>query len=144
MHNVKEGMVLKQSLPFQYMIHEDERYVEVCFYSTMNVNTVLTYLQHVWLNRPSIAGFSELVDFRLVDDVDINTGELANLVKAGRALDDSSQHSKIAMIVNDPYVFFKGKLYQTLQQLYPAKNKEVEMFKDEDTARRWLIEASLL
>ncbi len=144
MHSAKEGMVSKQSLPFQYKIHEVERYVEVCFHGTMNVNTVLTYLQHVWLNKPSIAGFSELVDFRLVDDVDINTGELANLVMAGRALDDSSQPSRIAMIASDPYAFFKGELYQTLQQLYPAKNKEVELFKDEDTARRWLIDASLL
>jgi hypothetical protein len=134
-------MVSKQSLPFQYTIHEDERYVEVCFYGTINVNTVLTYLQHVWLNKPSLAGFSELVDFRLVDDIDINTGELANLVIAGRALDDSSQSSKIAMISNDPYTFFKGELYQTLQQLYPAKNKAVEIFKDEDTARHWLIGA---
>jgi len=141
MCKAQEGMVSKQSLPFQYMIHEDERYVEVCFYGTINVNTVLTYLQHVWLNKPSLAGFSELVDFRLVDDIDINTGELANLVIAGRALDDSSQSSKIAMISSDPYTFFKGELYQTLQQLYPAKNKAVEIFKDEDTARHWLIGA---
>lgn len=130
----------KQSMAFQYAIHEAERYVEVSFHGTLNVRTVLEYLQHVWLNRPSIEGFSELVDFRAVDDVDLNTGELAQLVKVGRALDDSSQHSKIAMIANDPYLFFKGELYQTLQQLYPAKNKDVEIFKDPSLAQAWIVQ----
>jgi len=129
----------RQTMPFEYVIHEAERYVEVSFHGILDVGAVLGYLQHVWLNRPSIAGFSELIDFRGVEGVNLNTGELAQLVHVGRALDDTAQHSKIAMIADNPYMFFKGELYQTLQQLYPAKNKDVEIFKDCISAKAWLV-----
>jgi len=115
------------------------RYVETCFSDNLTVGVVLSYLQEVWEGHPEIAGFSELLDIRKVTRVKMNTGQLASIVERGRALDDSSQRSKIALVVVDPYNFFKGELYKTLQQLYPAKNKEVEIFKNRKAARQWLL-----
>jgi hypothetical protein len=124
---------------YECVIHESERYVDVCFSGDLTTKVVLSYLQTVWADNSSIAGFSELVDLRNVGSVDMNTGQLADIVKAGRALDDSSQRSKIALVVTDLNNFYKGETYVTLQQFYPADNKEVELFKDEASARQWLL-----
>ena len=128
-------------MPYKHVIHQQERYVEVCFLGEMRVESVLLYLQEVWLGKSEIAGFSELVDLREVTSVNMNTGQLAKIVDSGRALDDSSQRSKIALIVEDSFCFFKSELYKTLQQLYPASNKEVEIFKGKVQARQWLLES---
>ncbi len=126
---------------FEHVIHESERYIEVHFSGNLTVQSVLAYLQTVWVNRPEIAGFSELVNLRKVAKIDMDTGQLAGIVEAGRMLDDGNRRSRIALVVTDPHNFFKGQLYKTLQQLYPADNKEVELFNDNASARRWLLEA---
>jgi len=124
---------------YRHRIHALDRYIEVSFSSTLTTEVVLSYLNDVWVGHPELAGFSELVDMRATVDLSFNTGQLASLVQTGRALDDSSQKSKIALVVLDPHTFFKLDIYRTLQGLYPAKNKQVELFDDIATAREWLV-----
>ncbi|MCP3984665.1 MAG: hypothetical protein GY723_09760 [bacterium] len=126
-------------MSFEHVVHETERYVEVRFWDALTTDSVVAYLQQVWLNHPELHGFSELIDFRPIEKAEMDTGQLAEIVEVGRMLDDANQESKMAMVITDKHDVFKGSLFLALQDLYPVRNKQVEIFKDEETARHWIL-----
>ncbi|MFT4564384.1 MAG: hypothetical protein ACI9BW_004147 [Gammaproteobacteria bacterium] len=105
----------------------------------MTVDVMLAYVAPVWQD-PAFRSYDELIDLRLVDDVDVPSDQLHEVAQYSRQYDNPETPARTAVIASEGLVFGLSRMFSTVRSLEPDDNREFQVFVDFDEGRAWLDE----
>ncbi len=122
-------------MPVHYVIDVDRHLVRTSITGVLTVDDLLTHIAELRADPSFNPQFWEIVDVSQVDDVPLGYEDLKRLVP----MDPFSTSSRRAFVIPTKSVAFGvARMYQLLQNEDPR----IRIFKTEEDAARWLLQAS--
>ena len=87
---------------------------------------------------PQHAGFSETIDWRDVDHIDLSVAELRSLAGPANVFYDDSSPSRLAIIATGRRGTRMAQLYRNFREMRGGKDPDIRIFPDMASARAWL------
>lgn len=124
-----------------YEVHVDDETMRVMTTWGKRVTgaSLLDYQRTVW-NEPKVAGYDELIDFRLLEEVDVSTDDLRSVAKLAARMDIDQGQSRFAIVVSGTLTFGLSRMYQILRDVEDISTRDVKVFQALDDAVAWLDE----
>jgi len=125
-------------MPIEYRIDPVRRIVFARAFGTLTDQEVFGYQLDVW-SRPDVAGYDELIDMSLVEQVAIPaTDRVRQLAQVSSAMDQPTGSRKFAIVAPKDFHYGLGRMYATYRELEEHSTKQVEVFRAMADALKWL------
>ena len=126
-------------MPLEYRIDRERRVVFATASRTLSDEDVFTYQREAW-SRSDLAGYDEVVDLGLVEDLVMASGDrvraLAELASAMEVPGASS--SKLAIVAPQDLAYGFARMFETYRTMNQGGAKLVSVFRSMQAALDWL------
>jgi hypothetical protein len=124
-------------MPYSVSVNRSRGFVWATWDCTVTDELLSDYQQSVW-GDPSIAGYDELADLRVVTAFSVTPAGLRRLASIAASMDDPNRPSKFAIVASTASIYGLARMYEAYRELNPHSNKEVSVFEDIESALAWL------
>ena len=125
-------------MPMTFKVDHDHRLVLAEGRGLVTSEEVFRYQLDVW-SRPDVGGFNELVDMSAATELREGPPDRVRaLAKLSASMDDPARKSKMAIVAPQDLAFGIARMYQAHRELNEMSTKKVGVFRDRESAYRWL------
>lgn len=125
-------------MPFKVEIDHEQRLVESRWDGVADENSLFAYIDQIW-GDPAVREYDELIDFRQVTEVRIDSSAVHQFAKYSRQYDNPKIRARSAVVAASDLVFGLSRMFSTVRSLDPEDKREFEVFSDFDVGRNWLV-----
>jgi hypothetical protein len=124
-------------MPIDYRVESDRRRVMAEGRGTVTAEEIFGYQREVW-SRGDVAGFDELVDMSAVERVAEPSSDGMRGLAEMSARTDPPGETRFAIVAPQDSLFGLGRMYEAFRELNPRSTRLVSVFRDRESALRWL------
>jgi hypothetical protein len=125
-------------MPMEFRLDHDRRMVLAEGRGLVTSEEVFRYQLDVW-SRPEVAGYNELVDMSAATEIREGPPDRVRaLAKLAASMDAPDRKSKMAIVAPQDLAFGVARMYQAHRELNEMSTKKVGVFRDRESAYRWL------
>lgn len=125
-------------MPLDYRIDRERRVVFATATRTLSDEDVFTYQREAW-SRTDLAGYDEVVDLSLVEDLVLSSGDRVRaLAELAAAMDVPGSSSKLAIVAPQDLAYGFARMFETYRTMNPGGGKVVSVFRSMQAALDWL------
>jgi len=126
-------------MPIEYEIDSARRLIIATPKGMVTFEDMAEYQKQVW-GQAELAGYCELINMNGVTAIrDDTMDNIQKLVKLSGTTDRLIGRSKLAIVASSDFHYGMGRMYKVLRENHPGSTKEVEVFRKQDDALRWLF-----
>ena len=123
-------------MPIDYDIIEDKKLVLAKGIGTISGNDVIRHLEELSKDDRYIAPMKKLIDYRLVENINILSGEAWSIAQLKRKLSSVFKGEKCAFISPGDLTFGKSRVHQSL--IDSCSDLSTDVFRTVEEAVGWL------
>ena len=125
-------------MPIAVHIDHARRLVIAQASGVMSDEEVFGYQREIFSN-PAVAGYDELVDMTLVEEIQLPSHERAReLAALSASMDPPGVETRFAIVAPQSVAFGLGRMYEMLRELQPGSGKKVVVFRTQQEAMVFL------
>ncbi|MGE0486255.1 MAG: hypothetical protein AB7Q81_19050 [Gammaproteobacteria bacterium] len=124
-------------MPFDVDIDHEHGRVHSRWWGAVDRAALFAYVDVVWRD-PRARAYDELVDFRLVEFVDLPSAAIADLVRYSRQLDNPERSARSAVIAASALVYGLSRMFAGQRAADSDDRREFRVFDDAAAALAWL------
>jgi hypothetical protein len=125
-------------MPLDYRIDRERRVVFATAPRILSDEDVFTYQREAW-SRTDLAGFDEVVDLSLVEELALSSGDRVRaLAELAATMDVPGASSKLAIVAPHDLAYGFARMFETYRTMNPGGGKVVSVFRSMKAALDWL------
>jgi len=125
-------------MPIEYRVDHERRRVLAEGHGTINAEEIFAYQREAWA-RSDVQGYDELVDMTDVQEIVAPTPHnMRALARLSAGMDPPSGGSRFAIVAPQTLAYGLGRMYEAFREMTPGGTKDVQVFRDRDSALAWL------
>jgi hypothetical protein len=126
------------SMPLEYRIDRDRRVVFGTATRILSVEDVFSYQREVW-SRSDLAGFDEVVDLSLVEDIVLPSSDRVRaLAELAAAMEVPGASSRLAIVAPHDLAYGFARMFETYRTMDQVGAKVMSVFRSMQAALDWL------
>jgi hypothetical protein len=125
-------------MPLEYRIDRERRVVFATATRTLSDENVFDYQREVW-SRGDLAGYDEIVDLSLVEDLVLSSGDRVRaLAELASSMDVPGASSRLAIVAPHDLAYGFARMFETYRTMNQRGAKVVSVFRSMQAALDWL------
>jgi hypothetical protein len=125
-------------MPLDYRIDRERRVVIATATRTLSDEDVFGYQREAW-SRSDLAGYDEVVDLSLVEDLVLSSGDRVRaLAELAAAMDVPGASSRLAIVAPHDLAYGFARMFETYRTMGPRGAKVMSVFRSMEAALDWL------
>lgn len=100
-------------------------------------DAILSYQREIW-SDPAVRGFSEVMDFREVQDPKVTGDGLKALAREAIRMDEEVGQGKTAIVVREAFSFGMARMYEGWRSSETKSRRATRVFRDLQEAMTWV------
>ena len=125
-------------MPIAVQVDHEKRRIVAQASGALGVRDLFSYQAGI-ASRPELAGYDEIFDATLVNDIrDVHADGLKELAHLAASSDSASHPSKFVIVAPQDVYYGLGRMYESLRECAPHSARELATFRTRGEAERWL------